>query len=121
MSDYYPHAPVLLQYGPPAPPTASGRETAGQVLTVLASVLGPPAAAVTAFFASITWSGCFLSCSDAPDHTTGGLLWALAAGLLLLAPVLAATMVRKPTWVLAAIATPFVEVGLLFGLAHLHA
>ena len=114
--------PVLLQYGPPTPPpAASARETAGKVLTVLASVFGPPAAAVVAFFAAITWSGCFIECSQSSgDHTQGGLLWLLAGALLLVGPVLAAAMVRKATWVAVAIAAPFLELGFLVLLAHLH-
>jgi low affinity Fe/Cu permease len=121
MDDYYSHAPVLLQYGPPAPPPATARETVGKVLTVLASVFGPPAAAVVAFLAAITWSGCFIECSQpVGDHTGGGLLWLLAIALLLLGPVLAASMVRKLTWVVAAVAAPFLDVASLFLLAHLH-
>lgn len=112
MSDYDNSAPVLLQYGPPALPSST-RESAGKVLTVLASVFGPPAAAVAAFIGSIIWTDCFIACSGHPDHLGGGLLFALAGGLLLLGPVLAATMVRKGTWVAAAVAAPFVEAALL--------
>ena len=118
MSDYYSSAPVLLQSGPPAPPPSSMRETAGKVLTVLASVFGPPAAAVAAFVGLIVWSDCFLSCGGGPDHVRGGLLFVLAGALLLAGPVLAATLVRKGAWVAAAVAAPFLEVGLL-GLTHL--
>jgi low affinity Fe/Cu permease len=118
MSDDYSSAPVLLQYGPPAPPLSSMRETVGKVLTVLASVFGPPAAAVAAFVGIIVWSDCFIGCSGSPDHLRGGLLFVLAGVLLLAGPVLAATLVRKGTWIAAAVAAPFVEVGLLF-LTHL--
>ena len=119
MSDYYPKAPVVLHYGPPTPPPSTTRESVGRVLTILASVFGPPAAAFTAFCAAITWSGCFIECSQPHgDHTTGGLLWLLAVALLLAGPVLAASMVRRATCVIAAIAAPFLEVGLL-GLRHL--
>ena len=118
MSDYYSSAPVLLQYGPPAPPPSTVRETVGKVLTVLASVFGPPAAAASAFFGLIVWSDCFIGCSGHPDHVQGGLLLALALVLLLAGPVLAATLVRKGSWVLAAVCAPFLEVGLLW-LTHL--
>jgi len=118
MSDYYSSAPVLLQYGPPAPPPSSMRDTVGKVLTVLASVFGPPAAAVAAFIGLIVWSDCFIECGGDPDHVRGGLLFVLAAVLLLAGPVLAATLVRKGSWIAAAIAAPFVEVGLLV-LPHL--
>ena len=118
MSDYYPSAPVLLQYGPPAPPASTARESVGKVLTVLASVFGPPAAAFAGFVGLIVWSDCFFDCGGDPDHLTGGLLLALAGVLLLAGPVLAATMVRKGSWVLAAVAAPFLEAGLLV-LPHL--
>ena len=121
MSDYYSSAPVLLQYGPPQPPPSTARETAGKVLTVLASVFGPPAAAFAGFVGLILWSDCFIACGGEPDHLRGGLLLALAAALLLLGPVLAATLVRKGTWVAAALAAPFLDAGALFLLAHLHA
>ena len=111
MNDYYSHAPVLLQYGPPQPPSST-RETLGKVLTVLASVFGPPAAVVVGFIAAIVWTDCFIECSGNPDHVGGGLLFALAAVLLLAAPALAATLVRKRRWVLVACAVPVVE-GLL--------
>ena len=98
--------------------STSTRVTVGKVLTVLASVVGPPAAAFAAFVAAITWSGCFIECSsyDDGDRTTGALLGLLAVALLLAAPVLAATLVRRWTWVLGAIAVPVLEVLLL--LAH---
>jgi hypothetical protein len=118
MSDYYASAPVLLQYGPPAPPPSTTRETVGKVLTVLAAVFGPPAAAFAGFFGLVTWTDCFIGCAGHPDHLTGGLLIALAGVLLLAGPVLAATLVRKGSWVAGAIAAPFVEVGLLV-LTHL--
>jgi hypothetical protein len=95
-----------------APPAAPARETVGKVLTVLASVFGPPAAVVAAFFASIEWSGCFIECNsatDTPDHLTGGLLWLLALAFLTAGPVLAAVLVRRPAWVLGAVAAPVVE------------
>lgn len=119
MSDYYTNAPVLLQYGPPTPPP-SRTATVGKVLTVLFSVVGPPAAAIAAFIAAITWTGCFIECTDSGgDHLGGGLLGALAVALLLAAPVLAATLVRKAAWVLGAIAVPVVEVLLLVvGVPH---
>jgi hypothetical protein len=106
--------PVLLQYGPPPTPPRT-REAVGKVLTVLAAVLGPPAAAVTGFFGLITWSDCFIECSGNPDHLGGGLLIAVAIALLLAAPLLAATLVRRATWVLAAIAVPVLEVLLVTG------
>ena len=85
-------------------------ETVGKVLTVLACIFGPPAAAAAGFIGLIVWSDCFFSCGGDPDHLGGGLLIALAAALLLAGPVLAASMVRKGSWVLAAIAAPFVWV-----------
>ncbi|MFN2539015.1 MAG: hypothetical protein ABR549_12840 [Mycobacteriales bacterium] len=114
MNDYYSNAPVLLTYGPPQPPSST-RETVGKVLTVLASVVGPPAAAVAAFVAAIVWSDCFIECSGDPDHLGGGLLFALAAVLLLAGPALAATLVRRGSWVLAACAVPAVEALVLVG------
>jgi hypothetical protein len=104
--------PVLLQYGPPQPPPRT-REAVGKVLTVLASIIGPPAAAFTGFFGLITWSDCFIECSGNPNHLGGGLLIAAAIALVLAGPVLAATLVRKRSWVLGAIAVPVVEVLLL--------
>ena len=118
MNDYYASAPVLITYGPPQPPPSSTRETVGKVLTVLASVFGPPAAAVVGFLGLIVYSDCFIECSGHPDHLGGALLLTLAGALLLLAPVLAALLVRKGSWVAAAIAVPFLEVGLL-ALPHL--
>jgi hypothetical protein len=109
------HGPVLAHDGPPLPSTA--RETAGRVLTVLAAVLGPPAAAVAGFVGLILWSDCFLECGGHPDHVRGGALLALAGVLLLAGPVLAATMVRRAGWVVAAVAAPFVQLGLV-GLTH---
>jgi hypothetical protein len=114
MSDYYARGPVLLQYGPPAPPPSTANATVGKVLTVLFSVVGPPAAAFLGFLAAITWTGCFIECSDSRgDHLSGGLLGALAVAVLLAAPVLAATLVRRAVWVLGAIAVPVAEVLLL--------
>ena len=83
------------------------------VLTVLASVFGPPAAAVAGFFGLIVWSDCFLDCGGHPDHLRGGLLLQAAAGLLVMGPVLAATLVRKAGWVAAAVAAPFLEAALV--------
>jgi hypothetical protein len=87
----------------------------GKVLTVLFSVVGPPAAAFTGFWAAITWTGCFIECtSDDDANPLGGLLLgALAVGLVLAAPLCAALLVRKGTWVLAAVAVPVLEVLLL--------
>ena len=119
MNDYYSHAPVLLQYGPPAPP-ARTRVTVGKVLTVVFSVVGPPAAALVAFIAAITWSGCFIECTgDGGDHFGGALLGALAVALVLAAPVLAAILVRRTAWVLGALAVPVLEVlVLVLGIPH---
>jgi hypothetical protein len=113
MNDYYSHAPVLLSYGAPQPPASTTREAAGKVLTILASVFGPPAAAVAGFMGLIIWSDCFIGCGGEPDHLRGGLLLLLAAALLLAGPVLAATLVRKPGWILAAIAAPVVELAVV--------
>ena len=104
---------ALLHDGPPTPPPPSARESVGKVLTVLASVLGPPAAAFAGFVGLITWSDCFLECGGQPDHLEGGLLVALALGLLLAGPLLAAVLVRKAAWVLGAVAAPFAEAALL--------
>lgn len=91
------------------------RELVGKVLTVLASVFGPPAAAVAGFVGLITWSDCFLDCGGHPDHLRGGLPLLAAGALLLAGPVLAATLVRKGGWVAAAVAAPFVEALLATG------
>jgi hypothetical protein len=114
MNDYYSNAPVLLTYGPPQPPSSS-RETVGKVLTVLAAVLGPPAAAVAAFIATIVWSDCFIECSGNPDYLGGGLLFALAGVMLLAGPVLAAMLVRKASWVIGAVLSPFAMALLVWG------
>jgi hypothetical protein len=85
------------------PPVPAQRPVWRTVVTVLTILLGPPAAAVAGFAALVTWSGCFLSCSQ-PNHVTGGLLGLLAAGLLLSGPVLATALMRSWQWVLGAIA-----------------
>lgn len=116
--EYYASAPVLLQYGPLAPPTSTTRDTVGKVLTVLGSVFGPPAAAVTAFIAAVEWSGCFIECNsatDTPDHVAGGLLWLLAVALLLSGPLFAVTLVRKAVWIGVASVVPVLALLLLAG------
>jgi hypothetical protein len=89
------------------PPVPAPRPVWRAVVTVLASVVGPPAGAVAGFLSAITWSGCFLSCHE-PDHVRGGLLGLLALALLLSGPVLAAALMRSARWVAAAIAAPVV-------------
>ena len=85
------------------------------LLTALAALAGPPAAAVAAFVGAITWSGCFIECSsyDQGDPVGGGLLLALAAVLAVSGPVLAAVLLRSWRAVLATIAVPAVLGGLL--------
>lgn len=116
MSSHHTTAPAHL---PSAPST---RVVVGKVLTVLASVVGPPAAILAAFAGSITYRGCFIDCNEAtdhPDHLTGALLLALAALLVVAGPLLAATLVRRVGWVAGALAVPVVEWVLLFGgLSH---
>ena len=86
------------------------------LLTVVVAVIGPPAAALTAFFAAVTWSGCFIECSSSGDHLAGGLLCVLAIGLLLAAPVLAATLLRSWIWAVATLVLPGLAVAAFAGL-----
>lgn len=86
------------------------------LLTVVVAVMGPPAAAVTAFFAAVTWSGCFIGCTSSGDHLAGGLLWGLAIALLMTGPVLAATLLRSWIWVAATIVLPVLAVAAFAGL-----
>lgn len=88
-------------YRPVAPPAVTPTPSPGRTLlrVVLALVLvlaGVLAAAVTAFFAAITWSGCFLSCEPGGgDELAGGLLGLLAVALLVAGPVLARVVWRR--------------------------
>ena len=80
-------------------PTASAprpRRTGWRIAVVaLATAIACPAAALAAFAATITWSGCFFSCSATPDHLGGGLLGLLAMFLLLAGPILAWLLFRS--------------------------
>jgi len=79
-----------LRYGPAPSTPAVWR----YVLITLAVLGGPPAAAVAAFVAVVTWSGCFLSCSE-PNHPVGALLGLLAAVLAVSGPALAWVLLRR--------------------------
>ena len=82
-----------LRYGPtvvPSPAPSPGRI----VVIALATLLGPPPALVVAFIAAVTWSGCFLSCSQ-PNHVGGALLFGLALLMVLAGPLLAWLLLRR--------------------------
>ncbi len=80
-----------LRYGPTSPAPGTWRT----IVVALATLGGPLAALVAGFVALITWSGCFLGCSSAPDHTGGGLLGVLAVLLLVSGPVLAGLLLKR--------------------------
>ena len=79
-----------LRYGPP-PVAAVWRK----VVTIIATLVGPPAALVATFIAYVEWTGCFLGCSGDGNHVTGGLFGALAALLLFTGPLLAGTLLKR--------------------------
>jgi hypothetical protein len=68
------------------------------VVAMIGAVLG---ALVTAFAASITWTGCFIECSG-EDHVGGALLGLLAAAVLAAGPLAVAGLYSSRAWLRAA-------------------
>ena len=88
----------MTSYGPVTPVLPTWRKA----VPLVVAAVGTPAAGVTALFAAIVYSGCFLSCTGG-DHTSGALLWLLAGAFLLAGPVSAALLTRSWRWPLAAV------------------
>ena len=85
-------------YGPPASSAAPGHAGTGvRVLKVMLAVglvaAALAAAALAAFVAFVTYTGCFISCSD-PQPGAGALLGLLAVALVAAGPLLAWLMWR---------------------------
>ncbi|MDX6197903.1 MAG: hypothetical protein QOJ79_1054 [Actinomycetota bacterium] len=84
---------------PQQPDTATRRSAPWRVAaTTVMALVGPPSAGFFAFWATVTWTGCFIDCNEATDHPNpvgGGLLYALAIALLLSGPVLAWLLLRS--------------------------
>ena len=79
-------------YGPPAsyvapPPAGTGVRVLKVVLAVALVAAALAAAALAAFAAHVTYTGCFISCSD-PKPGAGALLGLLAAALVAAGPLL---------------------------------
>ena len=85
-------------YGPPASsvapaPAGTGVRVLKVVLAVALVAAGLAAGALAAFAAHVTYTGCFISCSN-PQPGAGALLGLLAAALVAAGPVLAWLMWR---------------------------
>ena len=86
-------------YGPPVAcvaqtPAGTGVRVLKVVLAVVLVAVALAAAALAAFAAHVTYTGCFISCSD-PQPGVGALLGLLAAALVAAGPLLAWLMWRK--------------------------
>lgn len=108
----------FLRYGPPPPASPPRSNVGGVVLTVLVMLISLPAALFTALLAAITYSGCFIGCSEASRDEVGGIaLIALAAGILAAGPLTAAGAFRSRGWLVASGCV--FGVGLLLGVTAL--
>ncbi|MDT7538163.1 MAG: hypothetical protein QOI82_1748 [Actinomycetota bacterium] len=94
----------------PHPTPTAGRPAAWRVaLTTVMALVGPPMAGFFAFWATVTWTGCFIDCNDATDHPNplgGGLLYGIAVALLLSGPLLAGFLLRSAKAVALTLAVP---------------
>ncbi len=104
----------MRTYAPAAAPTAQPWWKA--VVVGLTVLVGLPASLVAGFAAAITWTGCFLSCSD-PNPLLGFGLGVLALALLLAGPALAWVLYRR--WAAVAYAALALPLTGLLGLAGL--
>ena len=106
-------------YGVPATPTTVAPQKSAlwrTVVTGLGLVLSLPCALMTAFAAAITWSVCFIGCTE-PNHTQGALLWLLFLGFLAVGPALAALLLKTRSAVVAVAVVPILLATLCLGAA----
>ena len=99
MTSPYVTAPIQ-----PSPARPSAWPVFKVLLSVAAVLIGGIGAVVAAFFAVITWSGCFLACTGT-NHPAGGALALLAIGLLAGGPLTVSALYRSRGWVWVAVVT----------------
>ncbi len=93
--------PSTPSYAPPTPAKSSTERVVGVLAAVAAVGLTGYTAFLLAFWALITYTGCFLDCSE-PDRAAGLALATGAAAALACGPLAIAGLFRSRAWLQAA-------------------
>ena len=99
-------SPYVTPYAPPhaTPPAPRSHPVLRALLAVTAVVAGIVGAGMCALIGAITWTGCFIGCSN-PNRAGGAALFALAAVSLASGPAAVSGLYRSAGWMRAAAVT----------------